>query len=84
MDHALLVGLQALLADNDAGALMIAGTPAFIALLRQSEYAADQGLQRLRRHAAQLLNQVRSELTLHEQPVSRTQRSLFDVPPDYP
>jgi hypothetical protein len=29
-------------------------------------------------------NQVRNELTLHEQPVSRTQRSLFDVPRDDP
>jgi hypothetical protein len=68
-DHALLAGLQALLADNEAGALMIAATPTCIALLRQSEYATDQGLQRLRRHAAQLLNQVRGKLTLHEQMV---------------
>ena len=40
--HALLAGLQALLAEDYAGALTIAAAPAFIALLRQSEDAADQ------------------------------------------
>jgi hypothetical protein len=70
-DHALRAGLQALLAQDYTGALMIAAAPACIALLRQSEDAADQGLQRLRRHTVQLLNQVRSELTLHERRSSR-------------
>ena len=65
--HALLAGLQALLAEDDAAALTIAAAPAFIALLRQSDYPDDPGLQRLRRHAVQLLNQIRGELTLHEQ-----------------
>jgi hypothetical protein len=65
--HAMLAGLQALLAEDYAGALTIAAAPAFIALLRQSDYPDDPGLQRLRRHAIQLLNQVRGELTLHEQ-----------------
>jgi len=68
-DHALLASLPALLAENDAGALMIAAAPAIIALLRQSEDAADQEPQRLRRHAAQSLNQVRDEFTLYEQMV---------------
>jgi hypothetical protein len=68
-DQALRAGLQALLAEDYTGTLMIAAAPAFIALLRQSEDAADQGLQRLRQHAAQLLNQVRGKLTLHEQMV---------------
>ena len=66
-DHALRAGLPALLAENEAGALMIAAAPACIALLRQSEDAADQGLPRLRRHTVPLRNQVRSELTLPEQ-----------------
>jgi hypothetical protein len=61
-----------LLAENDAGALTIAATPACIALLRQSEDAADQEPRRLCQYTVQLLNQVRSELTLPEQPVSRT------------
>jgi hypothetical protein len=67
--HALLAGLQAFLADDYAGALTIAAAPAFIALLRPGEQAEDLGLQRLRRQAIQLLNQVRGELTLHEQVV---------------
>jgi hypothetical protein len=65
--HALLAGPQALLAEDDPGALTIAAAPAFIALLRQSDHPDDPALQRLRRHAVQLLNQVRGELTLHEQ-----------------
>jgi len=65
--HALLAGLQALLAENYAGALTIAAAPTFIALLRQSDHPGDPSLQRLRQHAVQLLNQVRGELTLHEQ-----------------
>jgi hypothetical protein len=67
--HALLAGLQAFLAEDYAGALTIAAAPAFIALLRPGEQAEDAGLQRLRRQAIQLLNQVRGELTLHEQVV---------------
>ena len=65
--HALLAGLQALLAEGLEGALTIAAAPAFVALLRQSNHSDDPDLQRLRRHATQLLNQVRGELTLHEQ-----------------
>src|SRR5438045_3974906 len=65
--HALLAGLQVLLAEDDAAALTIAAAPAFIALLRQSDHPDDSGLQRLRRHAVQLLKGVRGELTLHEQ-----------------
>jgi hypothetical protein len=65
--HAL--GLQALLAEGYVGALTIAAEMAFIALLRQSDYPDDPCLQRLRRHAVQLLNEVRGELTLHEQVV---------------
>src|SRR5438132_1470772 len=65
--QALLASLQALLAEDLEGALTIAAEMAFIALLRQSDYPDDPGLQRLRRHAVQLLNQVRGELTLHEQ-----------------
>jgi len=65
--HALLAGLQALLAEDDAGALTIAAAPAFIALLRQRDHPDDPNLQRLRRHAVQLLNQVHGELTLYEQ-----------------
>src|SRR5438132_1431920 len=65
--HALLAGLQALLAENYVGALTIAAEMAFIALLRQSDHPDDPSLQRLRRHAIQLLNGVRGELTLHEQ-----------------
>ena len=44
-DHALRAGLQALLADNEAGALMIAATPAFIALLRPGDQSEDTDLQ---------------------------------------
>jgi hypothetical protein len=65
--HALLAGLQALLAEDYAGALTIAAAPAFIALPRQNNYPDDPDLQRLRRHASQLLNQIRGELTLQEQ-----------------
>jgi hypothetical protein len=65
--HALLAGLQALLAEDDTGALTWAAAPAFIALLRQSDHPDDPGLQRLRQHVIQLLKQVRGELTLHEQ-----------------
>ena len=65
--HALLAGLQALLAEDDAGALTIAAAPAFIALLRPGNQSEDPDLQRLRRQAIPLLNQVRGELTLHEQ-----------------
>jgi hypothetical protein len=65
--QALLAGLQALLAEDDAGALTIAAAPAFIALLRQSDHPGDPNLQRLRRYAVQLLHQIRAELTLHEQ-----------------
>jgi hypothetical protein len=67
--HALLAGLQALLAEDYVGALTIAAAPAFIALLRPGDHAQDPDLKRLRRQAIQLLNQVRSELTLHEQVV---------------
>ncbi len=67
--HALLAGLQALLAEDYAGALIIAAAPAFIALLRPGNHAEDHDLQRLRQQAIQLLNQVRSALTLHEQVV---------------
>jgi hypothetical protein len=67
--HALLAGLQAFLAEDYAGALMIAAAPAFIALLRPGSQSEDPDLQRLRRQAVQLLNQVRGELTLHEQVV---------------
>jgi hypothetical protein len=49
---------------------MIAAAPAFIALLRQSDHPGEPDLQRLRRHGVQLLNQVRGELTLHEQLVA--------------
>src|SRR6266508_1629736 len=64
---ALLAGLQALVAEDYAGALTIAAASAFIALLRQSEDSADPRLQRLRQQAVQLFNQVRGELTLYEQ-----------------
>src|SRR6266516_5477171 len=46
---------------------MIAAASAFIALLRRSDHPSDPNLQRLRRHAVQLLNQIRGELTLYEQ-----------------
>jgi len=59
-DHALRAGLQALLAENDAGALMIAAAPACIALLRQSEDAADQEPQRLRRHTVAVSGRIRN------------------------
>jgi hypothetical protein len=65
--HALLAGLQALLAENYVGSLTIAAGPAFIALLRQSNHPGEPDLQRLRRHAVQLLKEVRGELTLQEQ-----------------
>jgi hypothetical protein len=65
--HALLAGLQVFLAEDYAGALTIAVAPAFIAPLRQSDHPPEPDLQRLRRHAVQLLNQIRGELTLHEQ-----------------
>ena len=65
--HALLAGLQAVLAEDYVGSLTIVGAPAFIALLRQSDHMGDPNLQRLRRHAVQLLKEVRGELTLHEQ-----------------
>ena len=55
------------MAEDDAGALTIAAAPAFIALLRQRDHADDPNLERLRRHAVQLLNQVHGELTLYEQ-----------------
>ena len=67
--HALLAGLQALLAEDYVGALTIAAAPAFIALLRPGNQSEDPDLQRLRQQAIQLLNQVRSALTLHEQVV---------------
>ena len=67
--HALLAGLQALLAEDYAGALTIAAAPAFIALLRPGAHAEDPDLQRLRQQAIPLLNQIRSALTLHEQVV---------------
>lgn len=67
--HALLAGLQALLAEDYAGTLTIAAAPAFIALLRPGDHTEDQELQRLRQQAVQLLNQVRGALTLHEQMV---------------
>ena len=67
--HALLAGLQALLAEDYAGALTIAAAPAFIALLRPGDQSEDPDLQRLRQQAIQLLNQIRSALTLHEQVV---------------
>ena len=63
--HALLAGLQALLAEDDAGALTIAAAPAFIALLRPGNHPEEPILQRLREHAVQLHNQVRDELTLY-------------------
>ena len=65
--HALLTGLQALLAEDYVGAPTIAAAPAFIALLRPGNQSEDPDLQRLRQQAIQLLTQVRSELTLHEQ-----------------
>jgi len=65
--HALLSGLQAFLAEDYAGALTIAAAPAFIALLRSGNHAEEPDLQRLRQQAIPLLNQIRSELTLHEQ-----------------
>src|SRR5437867_458757 len=49
--HAMLAGLQALLAEDYTGALTIAAAPAFIALLRQSDHVGEPGLQRLRWHA---------------------------------
>jgi hypothetical protein len=49
--HALLAGLQALLAEDYAGALTIAAAPAFIALLRPPYQPDNPDLQRLRRHA---------------------------------
>jgi hypothetical protein len=49
--------------------LTIAAAPVFIALLRVRSQSEDPDLQRLRRQAVQLLNQVRGELTLHEQVV---------------
>lgn len=67
--HALLAGLQVFLAEDYMGALTIAAVPAFIALLRSGNQPEDPGLRRLRQQAVQLLNQVRSELTLHEQVV---------------
>ena len=67
--HALLAGLQALLAEDYVGALTIAAAPAFIALLRPGSQSDAPNLQRLRQQAIQLLNQVRGELTLHEQVV---------------
>ena len=67
--HALLAGLQAFLAEDYAGALTIAAAPAFIALLRPGDQSEASDLQRLRQQAVQLLNQVRGELTLHEQVV---------------
>ena len=67
--HALLAGLQTFLAEDYAGALTIAAAPAFIAFLRLGSQAEDPGLQRLRQQAIQLLNQVRGELSLHEQVV---------------
>src|SRR6187455_2616589 len=67
--HALLAGIQALLAEDYVGALTIAAAPACIALLRPGSQSEDPGLPRLRQQAIQLLNQVRGELTLHEQVV---------------
>lgn len=67
--HALLAGIQAFLAEDYAGALTIAAAPAFIALLRPGEQAEEPDLKRLRQQAIQLLNQVRGDLTLHEQVV---------------
>ena len=69
IDQALLAGIQALLAEDYAGALTIAAAPAFIALLRPGEQSEDPDLQRLRQQAIPLLNQIRSALTLHEQVV---------------
>ena len=66
-DHALLAGLQAFLAEDDADALTIAATPTCIALLRPGDHAEDPDLQRLRQQVVQLLNPVRGTLTLHEQ-----------------
>jgi hypothetical protein len=65
--HALLAGLQALLAEGYTGSLTIAAAPTFIALLRQSDHPGEPDLQRLRRYAVQLLNQIRGDLTLREQ-----------------
>jgi hypothetical protein len=65
--HALLAGLQALLAEDYGGALTIAAEMAFIALMRPPYQPDNPDLQRLRRHAVQLLNQIRGELTLQEQ-----------------
>jgi hypothetical protein len=67
--HALLAGIQAFLAEDYAGALTIAAAPAFIARLRPGEQSEYPDLQRLRQQAIPLLNQVRSELMLHEQVV---------------
>ncbi|HEX9439421.1 MAG TPA: hypothetical protein VF909_07065, partial [Roseiflexaceae bacterium] len=53
--------------EDYAGALTIAAVPAFIALLRQGNHLGELDFQRLRRHAVQLLHQIRAEVTLHEQ-----------------
>lgn len=90
MYHALLAGLQALLAEDYAGALTIAAAPAFIALLPPGNQSKDPDLQRLRRQAVQLLNQIRGTLTLHEQMVvpplfveaaELTRRAAKSLPP---
>lgn len=67
--YALLAGLQAFLAEDYMSALTIAAAPAFIALLRPGNQSEDPDLQRLRQQAIQLLNQMRGQLTLHEQMV---------------
>jgi hypothetical protein len=61
--HALFADLQALLVEDYTGALTIAATPSFIALLQQGNHPGEPALQRLRWHTIQLLNQVRGELT---------------------
>ena len=58
--HALLAGLQALLAEDYAGALTNAAAPAFIAHLWLGNHSEESDLQRLRAHAVQLLNGVRN------------------------
>jgi len=65
--HALLAGLQVLVAEDYAGALTIAAAPAFIAFLRPGDHPEDPDLQRLCEHAVQMLSHVRGKLTLHEQ-----------------
>src|SRR2546428_7568540 len=55
--------------DRDWSSDVCSSDLAFIALLRPGNHVEDPDLQRMRQLAIQLLNQVRSALTLHEQMV---------------